>query len=161
VHLLADLDAVPLPTDSLLGSTTINIGFLSGGVADNVVAPSAEARLMVRLVTPSEDIAARLQSWAGPRAQLTFEALVPPVRLATVPGFETAVMAYATDIPRLDRWGTPYLLGPGSIQVAHTDAEYVELAELISAVDAYERLAIGALAADAAAQNASGAPKAS
>ena len=154
VHLLADLDAVPLPTDPLLGSTTINIGFLSGGVADNVVAPSAEARLMVRLVTPSDDIAARLQTWAGPRAQLTFEALVPPVRLATVPGFDTAVMAYATDIPRLDRWGTPYLLGPGSIQVAHTDAEYIELAELVRAVDAYERLAIGALAADAAARDA-------
>src|SRR5208282_3458654 len=125
-------------------------GFLSGGVADNVVAPSAEARLMVRLVTPSEDIAARLETWAGPRAQLTFEALVPPVRLATVPGFPTAVVAYATDIPRLTRWGTPYLLGPGSIQVAHTDAEYVEVAELVNAVEAYERLAAAALGADSA-----------
>ena len=113
VHLLADLDTVPLPTDPLLGTTTVNIGFLSGGVADNVVAPSAEARLMVRLVTPSEDIASRLTAWAGPRAELTFEALVPPVRLATVPGFETAVMAYATDIPRLNRWGTPVSPRPG------------------------------------------------
>jgi acetylornithine deacetylase len=148
VQLLGDLPAVPLPTDPLLGATTVNIGFLSGGVADNVVAPWAEARLMVRLVTTPEDAMARLTAWAGPRAELTFEAVVPPVRLATVPGFETAVVAYATDIPRLSRWGAPYLLGPGSIQVAHTDAEYVELEQLTTAVDAYERLAIAALAAD-------------
>ena len=156
VHLLADLENVPLPTDPLLGATTVNIGFLSGGVADNVVAPSAEARLMVRLVTSSDDVAARLQAWVGSRAQLTFEALVPPVRLATVPGFETAVVAYATDIPRLNRWGTPYLLGPGSIQVAHTDGEFVELAQVAQAVDAYERLAAAALTADSAVRETRG-----
>ncbi len=50
VHLLATLDDVPLPTDPVLGATTINIGALSGGVADNVIAPWAEARLMIRLV---------------------------------------------------------------------------------------------------------------
>ena len=38
---------------------------------------------------------------------------VPPVRLRTLPGFDTAVFAYTTDIPVLDRWGTPLLLGPG------------------------------------------------
>ena len=55
VHLLAELDAIAFPTDAMLGDTTVNIGALSGGVADNVVAPSAEARLMIRLVTPPED----------------------------------------------------------------------------------------------------------
>jgi acetylornithine deacetylase len=148
VQLLGDLQAVPLPTDPLLGATTINIGFLSGGVADNVVAPWAEARLMVRLVTSPEEIEARLSAWAGSRARVTFEATVPPVRLSTVPGFETAVVAYATDIPRLTRWGTPYLFGPGSINVAHTDGEFVELRQLAEAVEAYERLAVAALAAN-------------
>jgi acetylornithine deacetylase len=71
---------------------------------------------------------------------------VPPVRLGVVPGFETSVAAYATDIPALTRWGAPYLFGPGSIHVAHTDDEHVEIAELRAAVDAYERLALGALA---------------
>jgi acetylornithine deacetylase len=147
VHLLAGLDAVPMPSDPVLGQTTINIGGLAGGIADNVVAPSAEARLMVRLVGDAADVERRLRQWAEPRAHLEFEALVPSVRLATVPGFETTVVAYATDIPRLTRWGSPYLFGPGSIHVAHTDGEYIEVAELTRAVDAYERLAVEALAA--------------
>jgi acetylornithine deacetylase len=147
VHLLAGLDAVPMPSDPVLGQTTINIGGLAGGIADNVVAPSAEARLMVRLVSDAADVERRLRQWAEPRARLEFGALVPSVRLATVPGFETTVVAYATDIPRLTRWGSPYLFGPGSIHVAHTDGEYIELAELTRAVDAYERLAEEALAA--------------
>jgi acetylornithine deacetylase len=56
-------------------------------------------------------------------------------------------VAYATDVPELSHWGTPYLFGPGSIHVAHTDHEYIEIAELRAAVPAYERLAKAALAA--------------
>jgi acetylornithine deacetylase len=153
VQLLADLDSVVLPTDSLLGATTVNIGMLSGGVADNVVAPTAEARLMVRLVGPAEDVEVRLREWAEPKGNLEFSQLVPPAHLATVPGFDTGVVAFATDIPRLSKWGTPYLFGPGSIHVAHTDHESVGTAELVRAVDDYVRLAraaVAAVAADAA-----------
>jgi acetylornithine deacetylase len=66
--------------------------------------------------------------------------------LLTPPGFETAAFAYTTDIPFLSNWGTPLLLGPGSIHVAHTDREHVRARELCDAVDAYERLARGLLA---------------
>ena len=58
----------------------------------------------------------------------------------TIPGFDTAPVAYTSDIPLLDRWGTPLLFGPGSIHVAHTPDEYVELAELRAAVSAYQRI---------------------
>ncbi len=145
VHLLATLDKVPLPADPVLGATTINIGALSGGVADNVIAPSAEARLMIRLVGDAAEMEARLRSWAEPRAVIEFAAMVPSVHLHTVAGFETAVVAFATDVPCLTRWGTPYLFGPGSIHTAHTDGEFVELAELARAVDGYERLAVEAM----------------
>ena len=56
VALLAELDRLPLPTDPVLGATTVNIGAISGGVADNVIAPAAEARLMARLVTPADEV---------------------------------------------------------------------------------------------------------
>ena len=147
VHLLARLDDLAMPTDPILGATTINIGGLSGGVADNVIAPSAEARLMIRLVSGAADVEARLRRWAEPHATVEFLATVPPVHLQTVPGFETAVVAFATDVPCLTRWGRPYLFGPGSIHVAHTDGEYVEMAELARAADGYERLAVEALKA--------------
>ena len=145
VRLLATLDDVELPRDELLGETTINIGWLSGGVADNVVAPWAEARLMARTVSRAADVVALLRRWAGDRASLTEGVSVPPVRLGVVPGFDTSVVAYATDIPELTRWGTPYLFGPGSIHHAHTDEEHIEIGELRAAVAAYERLARGAI----------------
>ncbi|MEO7456288.1 MAG: peptidase dimerization protein, partial [Gemmatimonadaceae bacterium] len=62
------------------------------------------------------------------------------VKLGVVEGFPTSVAAFATDIPALGAWGTPYLYGPGSIHVAHRDDEFVEIAELESAVAAYERI---------------------
>ena len=146
VRLLATLDDVAWPHDPLLGPTTVNIGQLAGGVADNVFAPEASARLMLRTVTDTDATWRLLQAWAGDRATLERGIAVPPVRLAVVDGFATSVAAFATDIPALDRWGTPYLFGPGSIHVAHTDDEHVSVAELAAAVDAYERLALSALA---------------
>ena len=145
VRLLAELDAVQWPSDPLLGETTVNIGSLSGGVADNVFAPWAEARLMFRLVTPAAEIQARVEQWTRGRATLEWGVMVPPVRLGVVDGFPTSVAAFATDIPALTNWGTPYLFGPGSIHVAHTDGEHVHAAELTSAVTAYVSIAEAAL----------------
>ena len=140
VHLLAEIDALVLPRDELLGETTINIGRLSGGVADNVVAPSAEARLMARLVTEGDEVWALLENWVDGRAVIERGIEVPAVRLGTLPGYPTSVVAFATDIPAMTSWGTPYLFGPGSIHVAHRDDEFGEIAELRAAVDVYERI---------------------
>ena len=140
VLLLAELDAIEMPTDELLGHTTINIGKVSGGVADNVLAPSAEARLMVRLVGDADEVWRRLVHWVGDRAAIERGIEIPAVRLGTLAGFATSVVAFATDIPAMPSWGTPYLYGPGSIHVAHRDDEHVLVRELHAAVDAYERI---------------------
>ena len=124
-----------------VSATTVNIGALSGGVADNVIAPWAEARLMARLVGPVEQTLERFMLWADGRAEIEVGETVPAVRLTPLDGFETSVVAYATDVPNLSNWGTPYLLGPGTIHVAHTDDESVEIAELERAVELYVRLA--------------------
>lgn len=142
---LHDIRGLRFPTDPLLGETTINIGILQGGVADNVVAAEAQARVMIRLVSGAEEVLASVREAVGERAVVHEVVRVPPMRLATVDGFPTSVVAYATDVPVLTAWGTPYLFGPGSIRVAHRDDEHMEIAELRAAVDAYERLAIAAL----------------
>jgi acetylornithine deacetylase len=144
VRILAAVDALELPRDDVLGATTINLGVISGGVADNVLAPAAEARLMARLVGPAEDVLRRIQTVVGDRGVVELGPTVPAVRLTTLPGYATSVVAYATDIPALANWGTPYLFGPGSIHVAHRDDEHVELAELRAGVDTYERLVVEA-----------------
>jgi acetylornithine deacetylase len=145
VKLLAELDAMTFPSDPLLGETTVNIGGLSGGVADNVVAPWAEARIMIRLVTPVDEVSKMLERWANGRASLEWGPMVPPVKLGVVSGFKTSVAAFATDIPALTNWGTPYLFGPGSIHVAHRDDEFVAVDELRAAVNAYQQIARAAL----------------
>lgn len=145
VHLLREMENLELPRDDQLGDTTINIGVISGGVADNVLAPAAEARMMARLVTAPNVLTSILYDWVGSRAELEIGTTVELARLGTLPGFPTSVAAYATDIPKLSRWGTPYLFGPGSIRYAHRDDEHVEIAELRRAVDAYVRIATRAL----------------
>ena len=145
VRLLSELDGLALPADPLLGATTVNVGMLAGGVADNVIAPWAEARLMARLVTSPESALELFTRWVDGRAEVEPGVSVPPVRLGVVPGFATSVAAFATDIPALGAWGAPFLFGPGSIHVAHTDDEHVPIAELRAAVDAYERLVVGAV----------------
>jgi acetylornithine deacetylase len=62
---------------------------------------------------------------------------IPPVQLKPMEGLPTTVVAFATDIPSLTAWGEPYLLGPGSIHVAHTDHERIAKAELVQAVGIY------------------------
>jgi acetylornithine deacetylase len=147
VRLLAEIDDLDLPRDQLLGETTINIGHLFGGVADNVVAPSAEARLMIRLVTPVEEVQRIVERWAGDRATVEWGVMAPAMRLATLSGFPTSVAAFATDIPALSNWGTPYLFGPGSVHVAHRPDEFVAIDELRAAVDSYERIVRAVLSA--------------
>ena len=66
---------------------------------------------------------------------------VPPVVLETVPDFATEVFPYTTDIPFLSAWGRPLLLGPGSVLVAHTDEEHVDISEMVTSVDLYVTLA--------------------
>ena len=100
---------------------------------------------MIRLVTPPEDVIRIFERWASDRARLEWGPVVPPVKLGVVQGFATSIAAFATDIPKLSNWGTPYLFGPGSIHVAHRDDEHVSVDELRRAVDAYERIARQAL----------------
>jgi acetylornithine deacetylase len=140
VDALVALRALPLPSEPDLGTTFYVIGLVSGGIAPNVVSPSAEAELNFRTVGPGADV---LECLAPLKERVSVEPVleVPPVRLHTLPGFESAVFAFTTDIPLLAAWGQPLLFGPGSIHVAHTEDESLEIAEMEAAVDTYARLA--------------------
>jgi acetylornithine deacetylase len=134
------LRGVRLPEDALLGRTNYIVGLISGGVAPNVVSPHATAELLFRLVGDAAEVRSALEV-LDPLVSVDYVLEIPAVRLHTVPGFDAAVFAYTTDVPLLPRWGTPLLLGPGSIHVAHTDDEHVSLDELHQAVDLYVTLA--------------------
>ena len=138
---LIALRNAPWPGDPELGTTHYTIGLISGGVAHNVIPPYAEAEVTFRTVSDHDQIRKILRGVVGDRVLIDERLEVPPVRLETRPGFETAVFAYTTDIPLLDKWGKPLLLGPGSIHVAHTDGEHVKISELNDAIGLYVKLA--------------------
>jgi acetylornithine deacetylase len=73
-------------------------------------------------------------------AQVALWREVPAVHLGSLPGFATTVVKYTTDVPRLSGWGEPFLLGPGSIHVAHTADERVPKRQLMEAVELYDDL---------------------
>ena len=141
VDVLIALRSSEWPSDEVLGTTHYTVGVIKGGVAPNVVPAHAEAEIVFRSVGNHDDLRGVLRRAVGNRVTIEEVVEVPPVKLHTAPGFETAVFAYTTDIPFLGNWGTPLLLGPGSIQVAHTDREHVRIEELLEAVDLYDRLA--------------------
>jgi acetylornithine deacetylase len=140
LELLPTLRNVTLPSDPVLGNTTVNIGTIRGGTEANIIPESAEAELMFRLVGDVEDVKRCVEEWVAGRAEIQYGSSIPAERFLTLPGFETAAMAYTSDIPLLKRWGMPLLFGPGSIHVAHTAEEFIDLPELRGSVDAYVRI---------------------
>ena len=137
---LVALRAIELPADPVLGRTHYSVGLIDGGIAPNVISPSAEAEVMFRTVSEAAVVRraiAPLERWVT----IDYVLEVPPVRMTTVPGFETAVFPFTTDIPLLARWGEPLLFGPGSIHVAHTADEFISIAELHAAVNHYVTIA--------------------
>jgi len=141
LDVLVKVRAIEMPTDPVLGRSTMNIGTITGGRAPNVIPDDAKAEVMIRLVGDPTGLRAAMNAAGGGLAEAKEILCIPAVRLGTLPGFETTVVSYTTDIPAFGgAWGTPYLLGPGTIHVAHTSEERVEKEQLLAAVGLYEHL---------------------
>ncbi|HLK66179.1 MAG TPA: M20/M25/M40 family metallo-hydrolase [Bryobacteraceae bacterium] len=141
IDVLADMRRIPLPVDALLGPSTLNIGTLSGGRAPNVVADEARADIMIRLVGDPSETKRALAAAAAGRAELREVIEIPALHLNSVDGIETTVVAFTTDIPAFGgQWGEPFLIGPGSIHVAHTLEERVPKQQLLEAVQIYQQM---------------------
>jgi acetylornithine deacetylase len=145
--LLDALDRVrrmKLPEDPVLGQTTMNIGLLSGGVAPNVIPGSARAELMYRTVAPPDALLQQIVETVGTQGTVRKVLEIPPVKCGRIDelgsAVQTAVVKFATDIPCLTEWGAPFLFGPGSIHVAHTDNEHIPKAQLAEAVEIYMQM---------------------
>jgi len=137
---LHDIQALKLPVIEGIGDSTLNIGLISGGRAPNVIADKAEAHLLIRLVDSGEEIMAAIRKACTGRCEVDFSLKLPFVKMRALPGFDTMVAKFTTDIPSLTNWGEPFLLGPGSIHVAHTPDEKVSKRELVEAVNIYVKL---------------------
>lgn len=132
---------VPLPKDELLGSCTLNIGTIEGGRAPNVIADSARAEILVRLVGDPRPIREAIAAAAQGHAEMEEVLCTLPVYFERIDGYPTTVVSYTTDVPALTpSWGKPLLIGPGDIRLAHTAEERVAKKDLLDAVEIYANL---------------------
>ncbi|KAM0802827.1 hypothetical protein BDR22DRAFT_802482 [Usnea florida] len=151
VPALNALQNLELPNSEKYGNTTLNIGQLSGGIAANVIAEEAEAKILIRIAAGSPETIKQLMSEAvkavNEDLELDFaEGGYGPVDIdSDVDGFETEPVNYGTDIPNLKGKHKRYLYGPGSILVAHSDHEHLRASDLLIAVEGYKRLVKSAL----------------
>jgi acetylornithine deacetylase len=116
IDVLIELRSIALPSDDL--RTHYTIGLINGGVAPNVVSPSAEAELMFRTVGDAADVR---------RCALERRVAIEQVlraRPSTWPRFleSSRPLPATTDIPFLGQWGQPLLFGPGSIHGSTADS---------------------------------------
>jgi acetylornithine deacetylase len=137
---LAKLTSAPWPVDDDLGATTLNVGVVQGGVAQNVLAPSAMAQCVLRTTSDVDALEAKVRALLSPSTKMSVWTKSSPSRLVTVKGEQTKVVAFGSDVPHLSPVGAPLLVGPGSILDAHTAHEGVAVKDLRAAVDQYVSL---------------------
>lgn len=138
---LRDLTEAEWETHPILGKSTLNIGTISGGRAPNVIPDHAFAELFLRLVDDGASSRAKTLALCEGRVEAKEVLLVPAVHMGHLEGFETTVVSYTTDIPAfLGAWGTPFLIGPGTIHVAHTERERIEKDQLLASVEIYREM---------------------
>jgi acetylornithine deacetylase len=132
---------LPLPTDPILGASTLNIGTIRGGRAPNVIPDQAGAEIFIRLVDDGNGTREAAKKAVNGKVEVREILTIPCAHLGSLPGFETTVVAFTTDIPAFgESWGRPYLIGPGTIHVAHTSEERIPKREILEAIQIYKRM---------------------
>ncbi|KAF9954663.1 hypothetical protein BGZ72_004421 [Mortierella alpina] len=148
IDILSKLKALDLPEDSYFGKTTMNIGVIRGGLAANIIPAHATAGIAFRIATSTKEVLDLIDKVIPHEQQLkdkiTIERVTcwEPVRCHSVPGIETFVANYFTDIPSFLTAKNSLLFGPGSILCAHAPHEYINKKELIAAVGTYKDIVL-------------------
>ena len=147
---LVAIEKMPIPGSAKLGDSTINIGRIDAGVAQNVVPENAMAGVSVRLADGSVADAKKiiLDTIKGVDERLEVEWQLegyPPQHMDAVPGFETDTVNYGTDVPNLEGNHKRFLYGAGSIKTAHSVNEFVNAEDMVVAARGYKHLILEAL----------------
>ena len=149
--------------DPVLGPTTWNVGLLHSDNPQNILSPELTCRLYFRTTFVSDQAVQDWMQATGEGMCLSSTSLRDPVRAnvperhmpspgaitvvarggdaparyVTLPGFESAPVAFGSDAPHLSNFGHKIICGPGSIRVAHRSDEHVLVADLEKAVEQY------------------------
>jgi acetylornithine deacetylase len=140
---IAAIRALPLPKDPRLGPEVWNLGTLRTGRAINIVPDEGEASLFARTVpgtTFRQDVI-RMRPELG-EVEVIFER--DPEYFPALEGFPMAQVPFGSDAHTLRHLAQNHFIvmtGPGSIRVAHTCEEHLDLAEALAGASQYVALA--------------------
>jgi succinyl-diaminopimelate desuccinylase len=157
------------PVHPILGTPTLNMGVIQGGVKVNVVPDQCTVQLDMRTVPPLEHVALReamqqllgevCTARPGTRWEIRVLSDRPPVSCPADSALAAAIAAAVSDLGGIDPAprGIPYcteacvwvpvlgipavICGPGSPGMAHQPDEFVEVAEVELAAWVYTRVA--------------------
>jgi len=140
-----------------LGGSTMNIGTFRGGTRANIVPDSAEAQLDIR-ITPAltavggaEQLLASTIAECGLPVKMVNTHENPPMETdeqnpylqclrRARPGTECVSAPWFSDAAHLSRGGIPSVcLGPGSIEQAHKDDEFIRIDDLHAGVEHFSQ----------------------
>ena len=129
---LADTE---FPADPFLGATTYNIGMLTSDNAYNVLPDIVTMKLYFRTTNASfNSIGNLLRNISDENTIIVKIREDKPFDYYYLEGFESDTVAYGCDGPALTNLGKCLLYGPGSIRVAHTENEYIEIQDIEKAI---------------------------
>ena len=128
-------------SDPTLGDATINIGKIVAGVGPSVVSPSASMSILLRTVSGHAPLRTQIEQIVAGRGTIVWTYDCPVVSMFIPDGEQSVVVKYCSDVPGFAALGAvPLMYGPGSIHQAHTHDEFIEIDELVKAIDGYVRL---------------------
>ncbi len=141
IDMMTALREVSFPMDPKLGETTYNIGKLSSDNPQNILSDRLTFRIYFRTTFASDKMVCDVMESFNDQ-YITVEAFGgdTPADYLTLDGFDTKTVAFGSDAPQLTNYRVKALCGPGSILVAHTDAEYVVWEDLEAAAENYVRM---------------------
>ncbi len=141
VDMMNALRAVDFPMDPKLGETTWNVGKLVSDNPQNILSDKLTFRIYFRTTFASDKMVCEVMERFNDE-YIKVEAFGgdTPADYLTLDGFKTKTVAFGSDAPQLTNFRTKALCGPGSILVAHTDAEYVLWEDLEQAARNYVQM---------------------
>ncbi|CAJ0590443.1 unnamed protein product, partial [Cylicocyclus nassatus] len=146
IPVLNDILNYEWPSDDKSGATTINIGIIEGGHAQNAFAEFAQAKIFVRVTTSVAEDQKRLEKIVAGRAEIEHLSSNDPVALDGAPlDYATDQVAFNTDLSYYEGLSClkgKYLFGAGTIKVAHSAREFVPKKELHACKDVLIALAV-------------------
>lgn len=146
LDVLTEIKNTTWPVHPHLGSTTVNIGLIQGGLAANIVPPFCEAEVLFRVVSDSESLIKKVNEINKNRVKVEVVVKSNPMELSQHPSIDSTVVAFHTDIPYFDFSGQAFLWGAGSILDAHTSGEKIKKTDLKASVQTYFDLSLSLMA---------------